>query len=71
MKRNIEKDFNDYLKLTYRNKASLYPEDALNILQKAKTDIFDIVEISFGVGVMVGYRLAKRERQQSCCRKKR
>ena len=71
MKRNIEKDYSDYLKLAESNKAGIYPHEVIKILQMAKGDPIGAVTIGLGVGVMIGYRLAKRERQQSCCHQQR
>lgn len=71
MKRNIEKDYNDYLKLTERNKGFIFLSEIEKIREMAQGDIITAEMISFGVGIMAGYRLAKRENKQRCCRNQR
>lgn len=61
MKRNIEKAYEDYKKFEKQGKAILYCSEIEKIYDMSNGDTALMGMISFGVGVTVGYRLAKRE----------
>ena len=61
MKRDIEKAYEEYKKLENQGKAILYCSEIEKIYDMSDGDIALMGMISYGVGVTVGYRLAKRD----------
>ena len=63
MKRDVEKAYKDYLGLVRQGKANIYASELEKIYIMAQGDTALMGMISFGFGVTVGYRLAKREKR--------
>ena len=71
MKRNIEKAYTDYLKLKEKSPCvDLYASDIYSIAQISEITTgsldmaWDLMVKCWGIGVMLGYRLAKREQRK-------
>jgi len=74
MKRNIEKAYSDYLKLREKNPCvDIYLSDIYSLSKMTNDSLGEIVSLDFtwdlmvkswGIGVMLGYRLAKREQRK-------
>ena len=61
MKRDIRKAHEDYKKFVKRNKGILYLSDYEQIAEMCKGDVVKMVCTGLEVGIVIGYRLAKRE----------
>ncbi len=61
MKRDLKKAKEEYKKLVKRNKGNIYYSDYEQIKEMCKGDIYKMVMTGLEVGIIIGYRLAKRE----------
>lgn len=64
MKRDFKKALAEYEKISRRGKGLIYFSDMQQIKENCKGDIAEMVMRSIEYGIVIGYRLGKRESQK-------
>lgn len=65
MKRDLEKELNEYKEMNIPDAWQFYASDMRYIYDNHKTDLFMLIETALEIGFMRGYKYAKREAKKT------